>query len=93
MQLSVFLSIILCLQSHHKDSSKWDVANVTASREMMPEGDPNGFAILTYDISLQRKKVLSTYMLTMPCVFLACLTLVVFWLPPERPDRTALGRI
>ena len=36
--------------------------------------------------------VFATYILTLPCVFLAALTLVVFWLPPERPDRTALGK-
>ncbi len=34
----------------------------------------------------------ASYILTLPCVFLACLTLVVFWLPPDRPDRTALGK-
>ncbi len=67
------------------------MANITAKRELMPPGDPNAYAILTFELVLRRKMVLSTYMLTMPCIFLASLTLVVFWLPPERPDRTALG--
>ena len=39
---------------------------------------------------IHRKLVFATYMLTLPCVFLASLTLVVFWLPPDRPDRTSL---
>lgn len=80
-------------RSDHKESSGWDVLNVTARKQLMPseDEDPN-FAVLTFNIYMKRKMVFSTYMLTLPCVFLACLSLVVFWLPPERPDRTALGK-
>ncbi len=53
---------------------------------------PN-YAILTFEMVFARKVVFSTYILTLPCVFLALLTLVVFWLPPDRPDRTALGKL
>ena len=79
-------------RSDHKESSGWHVLNVTAKKQLMPSEDeePN-FAVLTFNIYMKRKMVFSTYMLTLPCVFLACLSLVVFWLPPERPDRTALG--
>ena len=80
-------------QSDYKDSSGWDIVNVTAQRKIMPseKEDPN-FIVLTFDINMKRKMVFSTYILTLPCVFLACLTLVVFWLPPDRPDRTMLGK-
>ena len=79
-------------QSDHKESSAWDVLNVTATKNYLPseEDDPN-FAVLTFELTMKRKLVFSSYILTLPCVFLASLTLVVFWLPPERPDRTALG--
>ena len=53
--------------------------------------EPN-FIVLTFEIFMSRKMVFSSYILTLPCVFLACITLVVFWLPPERPDRTSLGK-
>ncbi len=29
----------------------------------------------------------------LPCIFLASLTLVVFWLLADRPDRTGLGMV
>ena len=80
-------------RSDHKESSGWDIYNITAMKRLMPseDEDPN-FTVITFEINLKRKMVFSTYILTLPCVFLACLTLVVFWLPPERPDRTALGK-
>ena len=65
---------------------------ITADRAVMPseETQPN-FAVVRFNITMGRKFVFSSYILTLPCVFLACLTLVVFWLPPERPDRIGLG--
>ena len=47
---------------------------------------------MTYTLHLKRNTVFATYILTLPCVFLVCLTIVVFWLPPDRPDRTSLGK-
>ena len=47
---------------------------------------------LTFSLQMKRKLVFSTFILTLPCIFLAFMTLVVFWLPPERPDRTGLGK-
>ena len=80
-------------QTDHKEGCVWDVYNVTTGRRLMPSenADPN-YAVLTFGLSLARKRVFLTYILTLPCVFLACLTLVVFLLPPERPDRTGLGK-
>ncbi len=75
----------------HKESSIWDVWNITADRVLMPASPTTSFAVLTFEINMRRRLVFSSYMLTMPPVFLACITLVVFWLPPERPDRTSLG--
>ncbi len=47
---------------------------------------------LTYQIVLRRKLVFFTYILLLPCIFLTMLTMVIFWLPPERPDKTTLGK-
>ena len=60
----------------------------------MPEGasPEQGYAILSFTLSLKRKMMFSTYILTMPAVFLAFLTLLVFWLPPEHADKSALGK-
>ena len=81
-------------ESEQRDSSAWDITNVTARRRILPsENEYPNFAALTFELVFRRKVVFSTYLLTLPCVFLAFLTLVVFWLPPDRPDRTALGQL
>ena len=66
----------------------------TADRTVMPEGatPEQGYAILSFTLMLRRKMMFSTYILTMPAVFLAFLTLLVFWLPPEHADKSALGK-
>lgn len=80
-------------QSDFKDGSGWDIYKVHAERKVKGEGEKvPKFTIVTFELYMRRKMVFSSYILTLPCVFLACLTLVVFWLPPDRPDRTSLGK-
>ncbi|CAD5112799.1 DgyrCDS2009 [Dimorphilus gyrociliatus] len=78
-------------QSDYKDSSEWDIVNPEAEKRYLPGNQTNAFAVITFTLTMQRKVMFSTYILTLPCVFLALLTLVVFWLPPDRPDRTGLA--
>ena len=47
---------------------------------------------LIYTISIKRKTAFYIVVLILPCVLLSCLTLVMFWFPPQRPDRTGLGK-
>ena len=75
--------------SDYKDSCAWDIINSTSSRNV--DHDSMN-VILAFTLQMRRKMVFSSYILTLPCVFLAFLTLVVFWLPADRPDRTSLGR-
>ena len=79
-------------QSDYKDSCEWDIVNPMAEKKLLPENDPNPIAVLTFMLHLRQKLTFSSYILTLPCVFLAFLTLVVFWLPPDRPDRTGIGQ-
>ena len=79
-------------QSDYKDSCEWEIVSPEADKKLLPENDTNPIAVLTFSLNLERKLVFSSYILTLPCVFLASLTLVVFWLPPDRPDRTGLGK-
>ena len=79
-------------QSDYLESSDWHIQNATAEKKILPSvNDTPNYGVLSFEINMKRKLVFSSYILTLPCVFLACLTLVVFWLPPDRPDRTALG--
>ncbi len=76
-----------------KDTSQWAITQTVAGREVLPSSDEGGpyYSVIAVSLALKRNLVFASYILTLPCVFLACLTLVVFWLPPDRPDRTALG--
>jgi len=48
---------------------------------------------LTFTIKVKRIAVFYNYILVLPCVLLSCLTLVIFWLPPESPAKMMLGQI
>ena len=79
-------------QSDYLESSDWHIEDTKAEKKILPSAnDTPNYGVLTFQLHMKRKLVFSSYILTLPCVFLACLTLVVFWLPPDRPDRTALG--
>ena len=77
-------------QTDYKDSCLWEIVEVTAERLLMPANDTDPFAVLSFRLKFKRKLVFSSYILTLPCVFLVALTLVVFWLPADRPDRIGL---
>lgn len=80
---------ISTFRADFSESCKWDVTQVKAIKFVPAESNQY---VLSFFINFKRKTMFSSYILTLPCVFLATLTLVVFWLPPERPDRTTLGR-
>jgi hypothetical protein len=40
---------------------------------------------------MKRKGGFYNYILVLPCVLLSCLTVVLFWLPPESPAKMVLG--
>ena len=80
--------VLTSLQEDYRHGCEWDITN--ASTHIVEE--EGGFIIIQINIYLTRKLVFSSYILTLPCIFLAFLTLVVFCLPPERPDRTGLGK-
>ena len=75
-----------------QDSCEWDIIDIVAERKLLPPGDPKPIAVMSFTLLLRRKRVFSSYILTLPCIILAVLTLVVFWLPADRPDRTSLGK-
>ncbi|CAD5113922.1 DgyrCDS3081 [Dimorphilus gyrociliatus] len=78
-------------QSDFKEGSVWDIYEVHAEKEVKGNEKTKKFSIVVFYLNMKRRIVFSTYILTLPCIFLACLTLVVFWLPPDRPDRTSLA--
>ena len=84
---------MLDISDLERESTEWDIISKGENRKSSYYDcckDP--YVTLTFTLSMRRKLVFSSFILTLPCIFLACMTLVVFWLPPERPDRTSLGK-
>lgn len=46
---------------------------------------------LKFFIRLKRKTAFYSFILLLPCALLSCLTLVIFWVPPESPAKLMLG--
>ena len=84
---------MLDISDLERESTEWEILSKSEMREIKYYDcceDP--YVTLTFSLEMKRKLVFSSFILTLPCIFLACMTLVVFWLPPERPDRTSLGK-
>ncbi len=82
---------ISTFQSDNKDVCEWNIVKHSGERKELGGNGNDKFAVFTIELHLQRKVTFTTYILTMPCVFLASLTLAVFWLPANGTDRTGLS--
>ena len=47
--------------------------------------------LLRFSLTLRRRAGFRAYLLTVPCVVLGAMSILVFALPAERPDRHSLG--
>ncbi len=75
-----------------KKSCEWTIIKQDYEKQLMHRADIDVyFAVMSCWLHLERKITFTTYILTLPCVFLAVLTLVVFWLPVGNTDRTGLA--
>ncbi len=75
-------------QSDREETNGWKI--IKQESKVMADPD-DGPTIAVFKLYLERKVTFTTYILTLPCIFLAMLTLVVFWLPIDSMDRTGLA--
>ena len=77
------------------ESSEWDVMHTSAEKHVRvyPCCPDEPYPDLTFYLTLRRRTAFYVYVLILPSVLLSSLTLVLFWIPPQRPDRTSLGKI
>ena len=75
-------------------SSEWDILSTNANRSVRQYQffDTDPYPELLFQLSIKRQSTFYIYLLVLPCVLLSSLTLVLFWIPPTRPDRTAVGK-
>ncbi|CAF0873576.1 unnamed protein product [Brachionus calyciflorus] len=76
----------------YESSKEWQISekeNFGERTVRIIEG--KNYTVLTYYLILNRNPGFYTYLLIFPCILLAFLTMVVFWLPPETPSKLLLG--
>ena len=76
--------------SDYERSKEWRFLSGHAVKGVRIQ-DSKEYSELTYFLILERNPGFYTYLLIVPCVLLAVLTMVVFWLPPETPSKIILG--
>ncbi|CAD5116833.1 DgyrCDS5680 [Dimorphilus gyrociliatus] len=74
-------------------SSEWEVSWTSAKRQIRKYQffDDDPYPELIFTLKIRRQSTFYVLLLVLPCVLLSCLTLVLFWIPANRPDRTAVG--
>lgn len=94
LDLQFFDSLIDIDLREYIASSEFDVINTSAALHVRvyPCCGDEPYPDLTFYVSIRRKAAFHIYVLILPSVLLSFLTLVLFWIPPQRPDRTSLGR-
>ena len=73
---------------------EWVITNTSAVRnEVTYECCPEKYVDLTFCLVITRQWGFFFKFMLLPAALLSCLTLVIFWIPPMRPDRTGLGKL
>lgn len=75
-------------------SAEWDILSTHGFRRerKYPCCGDDPYPELIYTVKIKRLTAFYVVVLVLPCLLLSCLTLVMFWFPPQRPDRTGLGK-
>lgn len=75
-----------------KKSNEWSIVARPAIRRLFKQACcPNKWPTLLFFLVLKRNSSFYAYLLVLPSLLLACLNLVVFWLPPQVPARMIHG--
>ncbi|KAL5105026.1 Neuronal acetylcholine receptor subunit alpha-3 [Taenia crassiceps] len=92
LNLTFLDGIKSALLDDYQESNEWHIVAYPAVRRFFrqtccDEPSPN----LIFFFVLKRNPDFYAYLLVLPCILLAVLNLVTFWLPPQNPARMMLG--
>ena len=74
-------------------SSEWDITHNTAEKHVLKYSCcDNPYADLTFNLTLKRRVTFHMKLILIPTVLLSVMSVFIFWIPPNRPDRTGLGK-
>ncbi len=80
------------IMDSYMENTEWEIINNTANRNIQKyECCPNKFVDITYTLILKRRITFHLRLILIPTAILSSLTLVIFWIPPNRPDRSVMG--
>ncbi len=93
LDLTFYESLVDLDTREYIESSEWMILSTRAQHNIRyyPCCADEPYPDLTFYLTIKRRTAFYIYVLILPSVLLSCLTLVLFWIPPQRPDRTSLG--
>ncbi|KAI6174218.1 Acetylcholine receptor subunit alpha-type unc-38 [Aphelenchoides besseyi] len=78
--------------SEYYPSVEWDIMTLKARRSAKHYRESEGkFVDMTFELGLRRKSLFYTLNLLVPCISMAFLTLLVFYLPSESGEKVQLS--
>ncbi|VUZ42516.1 unnamed protein product, partial [Hymenolepis diminuta] len=92
LNLTFLDGIDSAMMDTYQPSNEWHIVVYPAVRRFFKQTcceEP--FPNLIFFFVLRRNAEYYAYLLVLPCILLAVLNLVVFWLPPQNPARMMLG--
>ena len=94
LDLTFYESLVDLDTREYIESSEWMILSTRAQHNIRfyPCCQNEPYPDLTFYLTIKRRTAFYIYVLILPSVLLSCLTLVLFWIPPQRPDRTSLGK-
>ena len=73
-------------------SSEWAIIDNMAIKNVVKYPCcENSYADLSFHLKLKRRVTFHMRLILIPTVLLSIMSVAVFWIPPNRPDRTSLG--
>lgn len=80
--------------SNYLNNSEWRIEENSAEKIVKNYSCCPGFySKLMFKMRLKRQVTLHIQLIMVPTVLLSVLSCFVFWIPPNRPDRTSVGNI
>ena len=73
--------------------NEWDIIENVAKRNVKIYEccKDTPYYDLKFHLKIRRKVAFYSFILILPCALLSCLTLTIFWVPPESPAKLVLG--
>ena len=81
------------MMDEYVDNSEWDIVeNVAEKVTKFYPCCSAPYSDIRFTLKLQRKVTFTMRLILIPSIILSVMSLLIFWIPPQRPDRTSSGK-